>query len=116
MVKSQTISPATKETSVAPGINHSSMQQTSHGNPCEQKKQYKNFFASASIDPVKGTFQFQTIMQELVSLFTTKPGVKVAIKLDIEASSPIPFDDNTVRAVRENSIVLKLESSDFSED
>ena len=116
MVKSQTISPATKETSVAPGINHTSMQQTSHGNPCEQKKQYKNFFASASIDPVKGTFQFQTIMQELVSLFTTKPGVKVAIKLDIEASSPIPFDDNTVRAVRENSIVLKLESSDFSED
>lgn len=116
MVKSQTISPATKETSIAPGINHSSMQQTSHGNPCEQKKQYKNFFASASIDPVKGTFQFQTIMQELVSLFTTKPGVKVAIKLDIEASSPIPFDDNTVRAVRENSIVLKLESSDFSED
>ena len=45
-----------------------------------------------------------------------KPGVKVTIKLDIEASSSIPFDDNTVRAVKENSASLKLESSDFSED
>jgi conserved hypothetical protein len=45
-----------------------------------------------------------------------KPGVKVTIKLDIEASSSTPFDDNTVRAVKENSVVLKLKSSDFSED
>ena len=81
-----------------------------------QKKQYRNFFGSASIDPIKGALQFQNIMEELVSLFTTKPGVKVTIKLDIEASSSIPFDDNTVRAVKENSASLKLESSDFSED
>ena len=116
--KPESVTPATEE------ISHSASwdepippQLPSGGNvTTPQKKQYKNFFGSASIDPIKGTFQFQNIMQELVSLFTTKPGVKVTIKLDIEASSSTPFDDNTVRAVKENSVVLKLESSDFSED
>ena len=80
------------------------------------KKQYKSFYGTIEIDPVTGTFQVQNIIQELVSLFTTKPGIQVSLKLDIEAISPTPFDDNTIRAARENSVVLKLESYDFSED
>ena len=117
MIKSDPVIPSTNGASKTGAANEPVSLQPSHGNSSVlQKKQYRNFFGSVTIDPVKGTFQFQTIMQELVSLFTTKPGVKITIKLDIEASSPIPFDDNTVRAVRENSNVLKLESSDFSED
>ncbi|MBE6357833.1 MAG: ATP-binding protein [Lentisphaerae bacterium] len=83
---------------------------------CQLKKQYKSFYGTIEIDPVTGTFQVQNVIQELVSLFTTKPGVQVSLKLDIEATSPTPFDDNTIRAARENSVVLKLESYDFSED
>ena len=80
------------------------------------KKRYKRFYGAASIDPVSGALQLQNIITELVSHFTTKPGVKVTLKLDIEATSDNPFDDNTVRTVMENSTVLKLESSEFSEE
>ena len=82
----------------------------------QPKKQYKRFFGTIELDPVTGALQLQNVMQELVSLFTTKPGVEVSLKLDIEASSQNPFDDNTIRAAKENSVVLKLESHDFTED
>ncbi|MBO5760461.1 MAG: ATP-binding protein [Lentisphaeria bacterium] len=82
----------------------------------QPKKQYKRFFGTIELDPVTGALQLQNVMQELVSLFTTKPGIEVSLKLDIEASSQTPFDDNTIRAAKENSVVLKLESFDFTED
>lgn len=82
----------------------------------QPKKQYKRFFGTIALDSVTGTMQLQNVMQELVSLFTTKPGVEVSLKLDIEASSTTPFDDSTIRAAKENSVVLKLESHDFTED
>ena len=82
----------------------------------QPKKQYKRFFGTIALDSVTGTMQLQNVMQELVSLFTTKPGVEVSLKLDIEASSPTPFDDSTIRAAKENSVVLKLETADFCEE
>ena len=96
--------------------NSSEIQPSQQGTAVPMKKHYNHFYGAASIDPVSGTFQFQSIITELVSHFTTKPGVKVTIKLDIEATSETPFDDSTVRTVTENSTVLKMESSEFSEE
>lgn len=81
-----------------------------------EKKQFKHFFGTVGIDPVNGVLEAQKVFEELVQLFTTKPGVQVSLKLDIEVSSQEPFDDVTVRAARENSASLNLESYDFSED
>ena len=44
------------------------------------------------------------------------PGVTVKMKLDIEAVGEMPFDANTIRAVKENSTALKLLNSEFSDD
>ena len=81
-----------------------------------QKKTYKSFYGTVTLDPATGLLQCKNIYEELISLFTTKPGVKVTVKLDIEAETETFFDDNTIRAVKENSSILKLESSEFNED
>lgn len=83
--------------------------------PTPAKKSYRNFYGAVSLDCFSGAGQTQQIFEELVSLFTTKPGVKTTIRLDIEATSETPFDDNTVRAVNENCKTLKFDSSEFSE-
>ncbi len=38
--------------------------------------------------------------------FTTKTGVELTIRIDIEANSPNGFDEQTVRTVKENLRVL----------
>jgi hypothetical protein len=42
-----------------------------------------------------------------------KPGVAVTVKLDIEAEAPQGFDENTVRAVRENAKTLGFAQAEF---
>ena len=55
------------------------------------------------------------VLENVISLFTAKPGVKVTVKLDIEASSPTAFDKNTiVRPVSENSKALGFTQSEFT--
>ncbi|MBQ6925725.1 MAG: hypothetical protein IJQ73_13885 [Kiritimatiellae bacterium] len=46
-----------------------------------------------------------------------RPDATVTVKLDIEASSPTPFDANLVRAVRENASPANLDIaiSEFTE-
>ena len=82
----------------------------------QPKKRCKRYFGSVTLNPLQGPIDCQKIYEELVSLFTTKPGVKVTVKLDIEAEAESAFDDVTVRAAKENSKNLNLESSEFSED
>lgn len=87
------------------------------GSDTQTRKKYRRYFGSVSLDSFSGAGQAQQIFAELVSLFTMKPGVNVKIRLDIEATSETPFDDNTVRAVRENGNALKFDSdSNFEED
>ena len=46
-------------------------------------------------------------------LFSKKTGVKMTIRVDIEAESAAGFDEGTQRAARENCKELKFKSSDF---
>ena len=84
------------------------------GGDTPPKKVFRLYSGSKLLDSFSGASEAQQIYEELVALFTTKPGVDVKIHLDIEVTSEKPFDDNTVRAVRENSANLGFDpSSDF---
>ena len=45
--------------------------------------------------------------------FTSKPGVKVKIAIEIAAESATGFDDNLQRAVKENCTVLRFINAEF---
>lgn len=73
------------------------------------------FFGQIELDPVKAKLQFSDVAEEVLMLFTSKPGVKVKVSLDIQAEAPVGFDESTQRAVRENCNQLKFKNHDFDE-
>lgn len=73
------------------------------------------FFGSVELDPIKAKLQFSDVAEEVLMLFTQKPGVKVRISVEIEAESPSGFDDGIQRAVRENCDQLKFKNRSFED-
>lgn len=73
------------------------------------------FFASVDLDPIKAKLQFSDVADEVLMLFTQKPGVKVRISVEIEAESPSGFDDGLQRAARENCDQLKFKNRSFDD-
>lgn len=73
------------------------------------------FFGSVELDPIKAKLQFSDVADEVLMLFTQKPGVKVRISVEIEAESPSGFDDGIQRSVRENCDQLKFKNRTFDE-
>jgi hypothetical protein len=73
------------------------------------------FFGSVVLDPIKAKLQFSDVAEEVLMLFTQKPGVKVRISIEIEAESPSGFDDGIQRAVRENCDQLKFKNRAFED-
>lgn len=71
------------------------------------------FFGNVELDPVKAKLQFSEVSEEVLMLFTSKPGVKVTVKVEINAELPAGFDESTQRAVLENTRVLKFINRDF---
>ena len=72
-----------------------------------------HFYAVAELDPVRASLQFSQIADGIVGLFSARPGTRVTVKVDIEASDAQGFDDGTVRAVKENGMTLKLGTVEF---
>jgi predicted AAA+ superfamily ATPase len=73
------------------------------------------FFGSVELDPIKAKLQFSEVADEVLMLFTQKPGMKVRISVEIEAESPVGFDDGLQRAVRENCDQLKFKNRSFDD-
>jgi uncharacterized membrane protein YgcG len=73
------------------------------------------FFGSVELDPIKAKLQFSDVAEEVLMLFTQRPGVKVRISVEIEAESPAGFDDGIQRAVRENCDQLKFKNKSFDD-
>jgi predicted AAA+ superfamily ATPase len=73
------------------------------------------FFGSIELDPLKAKLQFSAVAEDVLMLFTQKHGVKVRISLEIEAESPVGFDDSLQRSVRENCNQLKFKNHEFGE-
>ena len=77
------------------------------------KAVYNRFFASADLEPLKAMLQFNSIMENLITHFNSKTGIKINLHLDIEVSSDNPFADSLVRTVQENKDTLKLGGEGF---
>ena len=73
------------------------------------------FFGTVELDPIKAKLQFSDVADEVLMLFTQKPGVKIRISVEIEAESSAGFDDGMQRAVRENCNQLKFKNQAFEE-
>ena len=75
-----------------------------------------HYYAKADLPPNTAVVCLQKIHDELISLFASRPGIEVSVKLDIEASSSTPFPPDLVRAVKENASPANLDmpTSEFS--
>ena len=73
----------------------------------------KQFYASIDLDPIQAKKQFADLIDEVVLQFTSRPGVKVKIAIEIQAETATSFDDNIQRAVKENCKVLRFKNAEF---
>ncbi len=73
----------------------------------------KHFYASIELDSLVAKKQFADLVDEVILQFTSKPGVKMKISLEIEAESATGFDDSLQRAVKENCNVMKFRNAEF---
>lgn len=85
--------------------------QTGGGSGGEPLK--RSFYGSVSLDPFQAKKQFADIVDEIVLLFTSKPGVKVTIDVEVRAESDAGFDGPLQRAVKENAGVLRFKRPEF---
>jgi uncharacterized protein len=73
----------------------------------------KQFYASIELDAIQAKKQFADLVDEVVLQFTSRPGVKVKIAIEIQAESAVGFDDGIQRAVKENCSVLRFKNAEF---
>lgn len=75
----------------------------------------KRFYGSIDLDPILAKKQFADLVDEVVLQFTSRPGVKLKIAIEIHADSATGFDDGLQRAVKENCNVLRFKNAEFEE-
>ncbi len=75
----------------------------------------KQFYGSIELDAIQAKKQFADLVDEVVLQFTSRPGVKVKIAIEIQADSAAGFDDALQRAVKENCNVLRFKNAEFEE-
>lgn len=73
----------------------------------------RQFYGSIDLDPIQAKKQFADLVDEVVLQFTSRPGVKVEIAIEIRAETANGFDDAVQRAVKENCNVLKFKAAEF---
>lgn len=75
----------------------------------------KQFYGSIELDAIQAKKQFADLVDEVVLQFTSRPGVKVKIAIEIQAEAATGFDDGLQRAVKENCNVLRFKNAEFEE-
>ena len=80
--------------------------------PCASRRSqcYRAYSATE-----KAKKQFADLVDEVVLQFTSRPGVKVKIAIEIQADSATGFDDVLQRAVKENCNVLRFKNAEFED-
>ena len=86
---------------------------SSSGDGAAPQAAKKQFYASIELDAIQAKKQFADLIDEVVLQFTSRPGVKVKIAIEIQAESAIGFDDGMQRAVKENCNVLRFKNAEF---
>ncbi len=73
----------------------------------------KQFYGSIELDAIQAKKQFADLVDEVVLQFTSRPGVKVKIAIEIQAEAATGFDDGLQRVVKENCGVLRFKNAEF---
>ena len=73
----------------------------------------KQFYGNIELDPIQAKKQFADLVDEVILQFTSRPGIKVRIAIEIQAETATGFDDNVQRAVKENCKVLRFKNAEF---
>jgi len=70
----------------------------------------KRFFGSVEIDMARPIKSFDTILNAVVLELQRNPAAKVKLTLEIEAESPVGFDDTDIGVVRDNARQLRFKA------
>jgi predicted AAA+ superfamily ATPase len=73
----------------------------------------KQFYGSIELDPIQAKKQFADLVDEVILQFTSRPGIKLRIAIELQAEATTGFDDNLQRAVKENCKVLRFKNAEF---
>ena len=73
----------------------------------------KQFYGSIELDPIQAKKQFADLVDEVILQFTSRPGIKVRIAIEIQAETAAGFDDGIQRVVKENCKVLRFKNAEF---
>lgn len=73
----------------------------------------KQFYGNVELDPIQAKKQFADLVDEVVLQFTSRPGIKVKITVDIQAETAMGFEDGVQRTVKENCKVLRFKNAEF---
>ncbi len=75
----------------------------------------KQFYGSIELDAIQAKKQFADLVDEVILQFSSRPGVKVKIAIEIQAENASGFDDGLQRAVKENCKVLRFKNAEFED-
>lgn len=107
--------PSTTGSGTQPPRVEDSAKPTYAGGGTAQQPVKKQFYGSIELDAIQAKKQFADLVDEVVLQFTSRPGVKVKIAIEIQADSATGFDDGLQRAVKENCNVLRFKNAEFEE-
>jgi hypothetical protein len=79
-------------------------------------RQMTRYYGTVSLDARRINRDVATIVEEIIQRLASQPGAEVQVSLEISATRPAGFDENTVRTVNENSRTLKFTSHGFEEE
>jgi predicted AAA+ superfamily ATPase len=80
------------------------------------KPSKKRYFGSRELTADRYALDFKKISDEVIAHLAAAPGVRLTVRLEIEASTPEGFDDARARTVSENATQLKFDQSAFEEE
>lgn len=106
---------ATRDGETSLRVEDSAKQTYVSGGSTAQQSLKKQFYGSIELDPILAKKQFADLVDEVVLQFTSRPGVKVRIAIEIQAEAPMGFDDGMQRAVKENCNVLRFRNAEFED-
>jgi hypothetical protein len=73
------------------------------------------FFGSKVLDPDRYALDFKKVADEVLAHLAAAPGVQLAVRIEVEATTAQGFDENKVRTIAENAKTLKFDQSGFEE-
>ena len=74
------------------------------------------FFGAKDLNPDRYALDFKKVADEVIAHLAAAPGVQLAVRIEVEASTDRGFGEATVRTVGENANTLRFEQSGFESE